>query len=154
MGYSVTGSGLFDLSGRMALVVGGTSGIGRALALGLADAGADVVATGRREDLVAEVATAIESRGRRSLRMACDVEDASSLERLRARCLDEFGAIDILVAAAGRNKRVPTLEMTDADWDGIIETNLSGVFRTCRVFAAPMVARGYGRVVVLVCRPV
>ncbi len=131
------------------MVVGGTSGIGRAIALGLADAGADVVATGRREDLVSAVATEIEARGRRTLRLPCDVAEVASLERVRDACLAQWGAIDIMVAAAGRNKRVPTLEMTDADWDAMIDTNLSGVFRTCRVFGAPMVARGQGRIITI-----
>lgn len=143
------GAGLFDLSGRVAVVVGGTSGIGRALALGFADAGADVVATGRREALVAEVAAEIEARGRRSLRLACDVDDAASLERLRDGCLSGLGSIDIMVAAAGRTKRVPSLEMTDADWQAIIDTNLSGVFRACRVLAAPMVAQKSGRIITI-----
>jgi NAD(P)-dependent dehydrogenase (short-subunit alcohol dehydrogenase family) len=142
-------SSLFDLSGRVAVVVGGTSGIGRALALGLADAGADVVATGRREDLVAEVASAIEAKGRRALRMPCDVGDAASLERVRDACLERLGGLDILIAAAGQTKRVPSLQMTDDDWTQIIETNLTGVFRTCRVFAAPMVERGRGRIITI-----
>lgn len=142
-------SSLFDLSGRVAVIVGGTSGIGRALALGMADAGADVVATGRRQDLVDDVAGVIERKGRRSLRLACDVEDAASLERLRDACLAELGAIDILVAAAGRTQRIPSLQMTDDEWARVIDTNLNGVFRTCRVFAAPMLARGRGRIITI-----
>lgn len=145
----MNGSGLFDLSGRVAVVVGGTSGIGRALALGLADAGADVVPTGRRVDLVGEVADAVEARGRRSLRVPCDVESTQSIEHTRDEVLKHFGKIDILIAAAGRTKRVPSLQMSDADWDAIIDTNLSGVFRTCRVFAAPMVARKSGRIITI-----
>jgi NAD(P)-dependent dehydrogenase (short-subunit alcohol dehydrogenase family) len=138
---------LFDLSGRCAVVVGGTSGIGRAIALGLAHAGADVVATGRRQDLVDELASEIEAAGRRSLRVACDVADAASLERVRDAAEAAFGGVDIVVSAAGINKRVPTLQMDPCDWDRIIETNLTGVMRTCCVFGAPMVARGRGRVI-------
>jgi NAD(P)-dependent dehydrogenase (short-subunit alcohol dehydrogenase family) len=141
--------GLFDLTGRTAVVVGGTSGIGRALALGLADAGADVIATGRREDLVADVADAIEARGRRTLRLTCDVGDTASLEALRDACLATLGAIDIVVAAAGTIKRVPTLQMDDAVWDNIVQVNLTGTLRTCRVFGAPMVAAGSGRVITI-----
>lgn len=137
----------FDLTGRVAVVVGGTSGIGRALALGLADAGADVVATGRRRDLVAAAAAAIEAKGRRSLRLDCDVGDVPSLERVRDACVSSFGTVDIVVAAAGTTKRVPTLEMSDQDWHAIVETNLTGTFSTCRVFGAPMVKRGFGRVI-------
>jgi NAD(P)-dependent dehydrogenase (short-subunit alcohol dehydrogenase family) len=140
---------MFELSGRTAVVVGGTSGIGRALALGLAAAGADVVATGRREDLCEQVAGEIEASGRRSCRMACDVSDAASLERLRDACTDALGGIDIVVAAAGAIKRVPTLEMADDDWNRIVATNLTGTLNTCRVFGAPMLARGYGRVITI-----
>lgn len=140
---------IFSLAGRVALVVGGTSGIGRALALGLADAGADVVATGRREPLVDEVAGEIETRGRRTLRMTSDVSDVSSLERLRDACVAEYGKIDILLCVAGTTKRVPTLEMKEADWAHVIETNLTGTLRSCQVFGRAMVARGYGRIITI-----
>jgi NAD(P)-dependent dehydrogenase (short-subunit alcohol dehydrogenase family) len=145
----VTVRNMCDLSGRVAVVVGGTSGIGRALAIGLAEAGADVVPTGRREEQVSDVAGAIEAVGRRSLRQVCDVSKTSSLEALRETVLAQFGRIDILVAAAGQTKRVPSLEMSDEDWTRIIETNLTGVFRSCRVLGAPMVAQGYGRIVTI-----
>jgi NAD(P)-dependent dehydrogenase (short-subunit alcohol dehydrogenase family) len=138
---------LFDLSGRVAVVVGGTSGIGRALALGLADAGADVVATGRRESLVDEVSAEIESRGRRALRIPADVADIPSLERLRDGCLEAFGRIDVMVSVAGITKRVPTLRMDEADWTRILETNLTGTLRCCQVFGREMIARGSGRII-------
>jgi NAD(P)-dependent dehydrogenase (short-subunit alcohol dehydrogenase family) len=137
----------FDLTGRTAVVVGGTTGIGRALALGLADAGADVVATGRRANIVEEVASAIESRGRRTLRVASDVADAVSLQRLRDACVAGFGQIDIVVAAAGVTRRVATLEMTDADWSQILETNLTGMLRTYQTFAPGMIAQRRGRLI-------
>lgn len=140
---------MFDLGGRVAVVVGGTSGIGRALALGLAKAGADVVATGRRQDMVNEVADAIEARGRKTLRQTADVSETTSLEALLEACLAAFGRVDILVAAAGATVRVPSLEMADEDWTRIIETNLTGVFRSCRVFGRPMVAQGYGRIITI-----
>jgi NAD(P)-dependent dehydrogenase (short-subunit alcohol dehydrogenase family) len=145
----LTPRSLFDLSGRTAVVVGGTSGIGRALAIGLADAGADVVPTGRRAPLVDEVSREIEARGRRTLRMPCDVGDPASLARVREACLGAFGAVDILVAAAGTTKRVPSLEMADADWQQIVDVNLTGTWRACRVFGAPMVERGRGRVITI-----
>ena len=140
---------LFDLSGRLAVVVGGTSGIGRAIALGLADAGADVIVTGRREALVAEVAGEIEGRGRRSLRLAADVSDTEALERVRKAALDTFGRLDIMVYAAGTTKRVPTLQMEQADWDRIIDTNLTGMLRACQVFGGEMVSRRSGRIVAI-----
>jgi NAD(P)-dependent dehydrogenase (short-subunit alcohol dehydrogenase family) len=140
---------LFDLSGRSAVVVGGTSGIGRALALGLADAGADVVASGRREALVNEVAGEIERRGRRTLRLPSDVADIASLERLRDACVQAFGKIDALLCVAGTTKRVATLDMAEADWDRILSTNLTGTLRACQVFGREMVKRRAGRIITI-----
>jgi NAD(P)-dependent dehydrogenase (short-subunit alcohol dehydrogenase family) len=136
-----------DLAGRVAVVVGGTSGIGRALALGLAEAGADVVATGRRVERLGEVAAEIEARGRRTLRVPCDVGRRASLEALREATLDAFGKIDVLVNCAGKTKRTPTLDVSEDEWNDILDTNLTGTLRACQVFAPPMLARGYGRVV-------
>jgi NAD(P)-dependent dehydrogenase (short-subunit alcohol dehydrogenase family) len=136
-----------DLNGRVAVVVGGTSGIGRALSLGLAEAGADVVSSGRRVELVAAVASEIEARGRRTLRVPCDVTDRRALENLRAETLAAFGKIDVLVNCAGKTKRTPTLELAEAEWSDILETNLTGTLRACQVFGRPMLERGYGRIV-------
>jgi NAD(P)-dependent dehydrogenase (short-subunit alcohol dehydrogenase family) len=138
---------LFDLTGRIAVVVGGTTGIGRALALGLADAGADVVATGRRPQAVDDVAAAIEQRGRRTLRHPADVGESGSLHRLRDACLTMFGHVDIVVAAAGITKRMPTLEMSEEEWNRILDTNVTGMFRTYQSFAPAMIARGSGRLI-------
>ena len=138
---------LFDLDGRTAVVIGGTSGIGRALALGLADAGADVVATGRRQALVDEVATAIEARTRRTLRHPVDVGDAAALRTLCDAVLAEFGKVDVVVAAAGVTKRVPTLEMEEADWNRILDTNVTGTLRVFQTFAKPMIERRRGRLI-------
>jgi len=143
------GHPLFDLTGRVAVVVGGTSGIGRTLAMGLAEAGADVVVTGRRQALVDDAAAAIEAMGRRTLRIAADVADADSLGRVRDACLAELGGVDVMLVAAGTTKRVPTLEMDEADWHRILETNITGTMRACRVFGAPMVARGRGRIITI-----
>jgi NAD(P)-dependent dehydrogenase (short-subunit alcohol dehydrogenase family) len=140
---------LFDLSGRNAIVVGGTSGIGRSLALGLADAGANVVSIGRREALVNEVADEIEQRGRQTLRMAADVNDPAALERVRVQMVERLGSIDILVCAAGITKRVPTLDMADDDWRRIIDTNVTGVLRSCQVFGREMIARKSGRIITI-----
>src|SRR5439155_14693687 len=135
------------LTGRVAVVVGGTTGIGRTLALGLADAGADIVATGRRKALVDEVADAIETRGRRTLRVPADVGDLASLQRLRDACLTTFGKVDVVVEAAGITKRVPTIEMNETDWNQIIDTNVTGMMRTYQTFAPAMIARGTGRLI-------
>ena len=141
------GQGLFDLSGRTAVVAGGTSGIGRTLALGLADAGADVVVVGRRQELVGEAAAAIEARGRRTLRMTADVTDRISLERVRDACQQAFGHVDILISAAGVSARIDTLDMDDAEWRRVIDTNLTGTLHARQVFGAGMIARGSGRIV-------
>jgi NAD(P)-dependent dehydrogenase (short-subunit alcohol dehydrogenase family) len=138
---------LFSLEGKVAVVTGGTSGIGRAMALGLADAGADVVATGRREQQVNEAAAEIEACGRRSLRISSDVGDRSSLEKLLAATLEAFGKVDILVNCAGIIKRTPTLDLPEEDWNRIIDTNLTGTLRASQIFGRHMIERGYGRIV-------
>ena len=138
---------LFDLDGRTAVVIGGTSGIGRALALGLADAGADVVATGRRQALVDEVSNGIAERGRRTLRRTVDVGDVRTLRTLCDAVLAEFGKVDVAVAAAGVTKRLPTLDMDEADWNAILDTNATGTLRTFQVFAKPMIDQRRGRLI-------
>jgi NAD(P)-dependent dehydrogenase (short-subunit alcohol dehydrogenase family) len=136
-----------DLSGRTAVVVGGTTGIGRALTLGLAQAGADVVPTSRRKDVVDEAAALVEAAGRRTLRVTTDVADEASITYLLAAAIEAFGKVDILVNCAGRTKRTPTLDLSDEEWNGILETNLTGTLRTCRAFGRHMIERRYGRIV-------
>ena len=140
---------LFDLSGRVAVIVGGTSGIGRAIALGLAEAGADVVVTGRRAALVDGAAAEIEALGRRTIRQPADVEDAASMERLRDRCVDELGGVDVAVCAAGIWRKAPSLTLPEDEWSRVLETNVTGTFRACRIFAAPMLAHGRGRIITI-----
>lgn len=142
MGYKA-----LDLEGRVAVVVGGSSGIGSVLALGLAEAGADVVSSARRKELVDSLAGKIEALGRRSLRVTCDVADRASLENLLKACVDAFGKVDILINAAGVTKRAPTLDYPEADWNRIIETNLTGTLRACQVFGRHMIERKYGRII-------
>ena len=136
-----------DLTDRTAVVSGATSGIGRAIAMGLADAGADVVPTGRREKLAAEAARAIEARGRRSLAIAADVSDTESIHALADAVVEKFGKVDILVNAAGRTIRRATLDVSDDEWDGIMDTNLTGMLRACRAFGRYMIERRYGRII-------
>jgi NAD(P)-dependent dehydrogenase (short-subunit alcohol dehydrogenase family) len=136
-----------DLDGKVAVVIGGTSGIGRAIAHGLAEAGADVVPTSRRVEQVEAVAAEIESRGRRTLRIASDVSDRVSLEQLLAESVRAFGKVDILVNSAGRTKRAASLDFPEVDWDAIMETNLNGTLRACQVFGKHMLDREYGRIV-------
>ncbi|HMB78984.1 MAG TPA: glucose 1-dehydrogenase [Vicinamibacterales bacterium] len=136
-----------DLSGRTAVVIGGATGIGRALTQGLAQAGADVVPTSRRKDAVDEAASLVEAAGRRTLRVTTDVADEASIASLLAAAIGEFGKVDILVNCAGRTKRTPTLELTDAEWNDILETNLTGTLRACRLFGRHMIERRYGRII-------
>ena len=135
-----------SLDGRVAVVVGGTSGIGRAIALGLAEAGADVIASARGADNLETTAAEIEARGRRTLRVRSDVADRGSLEALRDAVLAGFGRVDILVNCAGRTQRTPTLDVGEAEWNGILDTNLTGTLRGCQAFGRPMLAQGYGRI--------
>ena len=137
----------FDLTGRAAVVLGGTSGIGRALVDGLVAAGADVAASSRRQVEVDATALAIEGLGKRTLRIASDVTDRASLQALRDAAVAAFGKVDVLVNCAGRTQRRPTLAVDDAEWQGILDTNLTGTLRACQVFGAHMLERGYGRIV-------
>lgn len=138
---------VLNLDGKTAVITGGTSGIGRALSLGLAEAGADVIATARRQQQVDETAGEIEARGRKTLRLASDVCDRASLEAVLAAALEGFGKVDILVNCAGRIKRTPTLTQPEDEWTGILDTNLTGTLRACQVFGKHMLERGYGRIV-------
>ncbi len=136
-----------SLEDRVAVVIGGTSGIGRAMSLGLAQAGADVVSTGRRAEQVDEVAAEIEALGRRSLRQPTDQTDRAQIESLLAKTIEAFGKVDILVNCAGKIKRTPTLTVPEAEWTDIMDTNLTGMLRACQVFGAHMIERGYGRII-------
>jgi NAD(P)-dependent dehydrogenase (short-subunit alcohol dehydrogenase family) len=137
----------FDLTGRTAVVLGATSGIGHALALGLAHAGADVVPSGRRDVLVASTAAEIEALGRRSLRLPSDVRDRATLDKLLQATLAQFGKVDILVNCAGITKRTPTVDVVEEEWDAILDTNLTGTLRAAQVFGRHMLERGYGRII-------
>ncbi len=137
----------FDLTGRCAVVIGGTSGIGRAVSHGLAQAGANVICTSRRKEQVEAAASEIEEIGCRTIRCVSDVSDRGSLERLLVACVEAFGKVDILVNSAGRTKREPTIDQNEEDWNAILETNLTGTLRACQVFGRHMIGNGYGRVI-------
>lgn len=138
---------VLSLEGKVAVVTGGTSGIGRAISLGLADAGADVVASARRQAEVNSTAAEIEARGRKSLRQASDVCNRVTLESLLSAVLEKFGKVDILINCAGKIKRTPTLTLPEEEWTDILNTNLTGTLRACQVFGKPMLDRGYGRII-------
>ena len=137
---------IFSLEGKTAVVIGGTSGIGRTLSLGLADAGADVIPSARHQEQVEETACEIERRGRQTLRLMSDVRDRASLELLLAASLRTFGKVDILINCAGKIKRTPTLTLPEDEWTDIVDTNLTGTLRACQIFGKHMLQRGYGRI--------
>jgi NAD(P)-dependent dehydrogenase (short-subunit alcohol dehydrogenase family) len=138
---------LLSLEGKTAVVTGGTSGIGRAISLGLADAGADVVATARRQNEVDQTAAEVEARGRKTVRMTSDVCNRATLEALLAAVLGNLGKVDILINCAGRIKRAPTVDFPEEEWTSILDTNLTGTLRACQVFGPHMIGRGYGRII-------
>ena len=141
------GHPLFDLHGKTAVVVGGTSGIGLAMAIGLAEAGANVVASSRRVEQVAEAADAIESKGVRSLRITSDVGDRASLQKLLDETVAALGQVDILINCAGKIKRAPTVDFPEEVWNDIMDTNVTGTLRACQIFGKHMLANGRGRII-------
>lgn len=138
---------MFDLHGKRAVVLGGTSGIGHAIALALAEAGAEVVASSRRIDAVERTARAIEQTGVRTARITSDVADRASLQQLCERVEDELGPVSILFNCAGITQRIPTLDCSEQLWNEIVDINLTGTFRACQIFGRGMVERGYGRII-------
>src|SRR6266446_7721745 len=143
------GHPLLDLTNKTAVVIGGTSGIGLALSRALAQAGANVVPSGRRAAQVAAAASAVKALGQRSLVQSCDVTDNASLSHLLQSVCAEFGSVQILVNCAGRTKRMPTLDFPDSEWDAILETNLNGTLRACRVFGRHMIEKRSGASLIL-----
>lgn len=138
---------LLDLTNKTAVVIGGTSGIGLALARGLAQAGANVVPTGRRADLVQAAAAEVTALGARTLAVPSDVTDPASLKALLQSACKEFGKVEILVNSAGRTRRTPTLELPEKEWNEILDTNLTGTLRACQIFGQHMVQNRYGRII-------
>jgi NAD(P)-dependent dehydrogenase (short-subunit alcohol dehydrogenase family) len=138
---------LFDLRGKTAVVIGGTSGIGLTMATGLAEAGADVIATSRREEQVNAAADRIEALGRKTLRITTDVACRTSLEKLCEDVLATFGRVDILINCAGKIKREPTLTVSEDVWNDIMDTNVTGTLRACQIFGKHMLEHGSGRII-------
>lgn len=136
-----------DLSNRTAVVIGGTSGLGRAIAVALARSGANVVPTGRREELVEEVCAEIETCERETLRKTVDVASRESIDALCDAVIKQFGGVDILVNAAGRTLRKPTAEVEETEWTEILDTNLTGILRACQSFYKPLKQSGRGKII-------
>jgi NAD(P)-dependent dehydrogenase (short-subunit alcohol dehydrogenase family) len=137
----------FNLAGKRALVFGGTSGIGKSIAIGLAEAGADVVAVSRRADAVSEIAAEIRALGRNTLETTADVTRRDDIQRVIVRMLAEMGGIEILVNSAGTIKKIPSLELADEDWDRIMTVNLKGTWYACQMVGRVMQSQMYGRII-------
>jgi NAD(P)-dependent dehydrogenase (short-subunit alcohol dehydrogenase family) len=140
-------SNLFDLSGRVAVVVGATSGLGRAIAIGLAQHGADVVPSGRRKELVESACEQIKAMDRRTLVHPANVHDRQSIDKLRDTVLKHLGRVDILVNAAGNVIRQPTISASEEEWSSVLDTHLNGALRACQSFYEPLKASGHGRII-------
>lgn len=136
-----------DISDRVAVVIGATSGLGEVIALGMAHAGASVVASGRRAERVTEVSEAIRRAGRPSIEQTVDVRDRTSIDALRDAVLERFGRIDVLVNAAGITRRQPTIDVSESDWSSILDSNLNGILRACQAFYEPLKQSGRGRII-------
>jgi NAD(P)-dependent dehydrogenase (short-subunit alcohol dehydrogenase family) len=141
------GHPLLDLTHKTAVVIGGTSGIGLTLARGLSQAGANVIPTGRRSELVEAASQEIVALGRKSLPITCDVTSKESLKALLDAACHTFGSVQVLVNCAGQTKRTPTLDLSEAEWNAILETNLTGTLRAMQVFGRHMIEQEYGRII-------
>jgi NAD(P)-dependent dehydrogenase (short-subunit alcohol dehydrogenase family) len=139
--------GLFDLTGRVAIVTGTSRGLGQVFATALARAGADLVLTSRKRDSLASFEQQIRALGRRAISFDLDVRDHDSIERMVAAADQAFGHLDILVNNAGCNIRKPALAVTWDDWNQILDTNLRGSFFVAQAVARRMIQRGYGRII-------
>src|SRR5579884_611519 len=133
-----------SLEGKHALVFGGTSGLGKAIAIGFAEAGADVVPVGRRAEEVHKTALEIRQLGRNAIETSADVTDRSQIQRVIDAMLTGMGRIDILVNSAGITRRVPSLEVDDALWNHIMEINLKGTWNTCQMVGRVMKSNNTG----------
>jgi len=139
---------LLDISDRVVVVFGATSGLGRALAVGLAEQGATVVPTGRRAERLSDVCREVEvASGKPSLVQAADVTGHACVEAFRDAVLERFGRVDVLVNAAGVTGRYATADLDEAEWARVLDTNLNGVLRTCQAFYVPLRDSGRGRII-------
>jgi gluconate 5-dehydrogenase len=139
--------GLFDLSGRVAIVTGTSRGLGQYMARALAKAGADLVLTSRTRESLRAFESKIKALGRRAISLELDVRDLESIEHMAAEANAAFGHLDILVNNAGCNVRKPALDVTWDDWNLILDTNLRGSFFVAQAVARRMIPRGYGRII-------
>lgn len=138
---------LFTLKGKVAVVTGASRGLGRSMALGLAEAGADIVAIASSAGNVAETVEEIKAIGRRATALGCQQDDAESVRTAIESAIAAYDRVDVLVNNAGTIRRAPAEKYSDADWLAVIDTNLNGVFRMCRGIGQHMLARGSGKII-------
>jgi NAD(P)-dependent dehydrogenase (short-subunit alcohol dehydrogenase family) len=136
-----------DLTNRVAVVIGGTSGLGQLIALGLAEAGAHVIPTGRRVDRIEETCGKITALGRRTLVHPVDVAQRESIDKLRDAVVSQFDAVDILVNSAGITLKKPTADISESEWAAVLDTNLTGTLRACQSFYSALKASRRGRII-------
>ena len=141
---------LFDLTGKVAIVTGGSGGFGKAVSIGLAVHGADVVVTSRTLSSLEETAGEIRKVGRKALPVSCDVVDPKSVDQMVKRTLDEFGKIDILITSAGIAARAPAEEMAIEEWQKVMDVNVKGTFLCCQAAGKVMIKQGGGGRVITV----
>ena len=143
----MTPTELFSLKDRVAVVLGGTSGIGLAIARGYAQAGAHVIASSRDQARVDATAAELEKLGSRTLRITSDVQDRASLQRLCDETVLAFGQVDILVVTSGALKKAPSVDLTDEDWTRVVDINLNGSFRANQIFGRQMLKQKRGSII-------
>lgn len=137
----------FSLAGRVALVTGAGRGIGKALALGLAQEGADLVCLARTQSEVEATAALAREMGRRAIAVTADITVKAQVDAAVAAAVQQMGRIDILVNNAGMNIRTPALDLPEQDWDTVVDTNLKGPFLVAQAVGRQMCAQGYGRII-------
>jgi len=143
----VSAKQLFDLTGRVAVVTGGSIGLGRQMAEGLAEMGASVVLCARKEERCRQAALELQQLGVKAISLACDVKSQVSVQEMVDATLSQFGQIDILINNAGISWGAPTEDMRLEDWNKVIETNLTGTFLCAQAVGKAMIRQGRGKII-------
>jgi len=137
----------FRLDGRVCIVTGASRGLGRAIAIAVAEAGADVAAVARSQQAIEETAQAIQERGRKALAVSCDVHDSGSVNKMVEDVLNEFGRIDVVINNAGGGDMKPIVEMSEDEWLRIVDLNVNALFRICKAVGPHMIERRQGKII-------
>jgi NAD(P)-dependent dehydrogenase (short-subunit alcohol dehydrogenase family) len=143
----VNASKIFDLTGRVAIVTGGSVGLGRQMAEGLAEMGASIVLCARKKERCLQAAAVLQAAGAKVLALACDVKDPASIQKVAAETLSQFGRVDILINNAGTSWGAPVESMTLEQWNKVIETNLTGTFLFSQTVGRIMIAQRSGKII-------